>query len=263
MQDTVIKGNGRSRIIKGPADMPATYEEWRAQVMAGTAQLDVSVNPDTTESGGISQLGTPLDKAHLLTDEAASLLGLMDDATIDAMFKAIMALKGAKNGFASLDSTGKVPSGQLPSMNYIPLSQKGQANGVATLGSNMKIPDSQLPYAFSYNTGSIGDNSSYTNIKYYHYSIGKFQIITITGECKFTGAGGSGNNLDLSSISLPRIGNIGADNIPCSQAFTNPEGSYDSEITHVSISFGKLSSVFILSGEKNSNFCATFTYISE
>lgn len=114
MQDTVIKGNGRSRIIKGPADMPATYEEWRAQVMAGTAQLDVSVNPDTTESGGISQLGTPLDKAHLLTDEVASLLGLMDDATIDAMFKALWALKGEKNGFASLDKSGCLPTKQLP-----------------------------------------------------------------------------------------------------------------------------------------------------
>lgn len=116
MQDTVIKGNGRSRIIKGPADMPATYEEWRAQVMAGTAQLDVSVNPDTTESGGISQLGTPLNKANLLTDEVAALFGLMDDATIDAMFRALWSLRAAKNGFATLDSSGKVPSTQLRDM---------------------------------------------------------------------------------------------------------------------------------------------------
>jgi hypothetical protein len=53
--------------------------------------------------------------------------------------------KGAKSGVATLDSSGKVPSGQLPSMDYIPTSQKGSAGGVASLGSDGKVPESQLP----------------------------------------------------------------------------------------------------------------------
>lgn len=53
--------------------------------------------------------------------------------------------KGAAGGVASLDSTGKVPSGQLPSMDYIPTNQKGAAGGVASLGSDGKVPESQLP----------------------------------------------------------------------------------------------------------------------
>lgn len=53
--------------------------------------------------------------------------------------------KGAVGGVASLDSSGKVPSSQLPAMDYIPTSQKGAAGGVATLGNDGKIPEGQLP----------------------------------------------------------------------------------------------------------------------
>jgi hypothetical protein len=53
--------------------------------------------------------------------------------------------KGAKSGVATLDSSGKVPSGQLPSMNYIPTSQKGAAGGVASLDSSGKLV--QMPTA--------------------------------------------------------------------------------------------------------------------
>ena len=37
MKDTVIKGNGKSRSIKAPTDMPATFEEWRTQLLACTS----------------------------------------------------------------------------------------------------------------------------------------------------------------------------------------------------------------------------------
>lgn len=46
---------------------------------------------------------------------------------------------------ATLDNTGKVPTDQLPSMNYIPSEQKGSKNGVATLDNTGKVPSSQLP----------------------------------------------------------------------------------------------------------------------
>ena len=53
--------------------------------------------------------------------------------------------KGAANGVASLGADGKVPSAQLPSLDYIPTVQKGEANGVASLGSDGKVPSTQLP----------------------------------------------------------------------------------------------------------------------
>lgn len=52
---------------------------------------------------------------------------------------------GVAGGLAALDSSGKVPSSQLPTMNYIPTTQKGAANGVAPLNANKKIPATYLP----------------------------------------------------------------------------------------------------------------------
>lgn len=41
---------------------------------------------------------------------------------------------------ATLDDTGKVPSSQLPAMDYIPTSEKGQPGGVPVLDENGKLP---------------------------------------------------------------------------------------------------------------------------
>ena len=81
MQDRQILGNGKSRILRAPADMPATYEEWRTQMMAGAAYVDISPNNETSgENAGISVEGTPLNKASLLTDALAAALGLTNAA---------------------------------------------------------------------------------------------------------------------------------------------------------------------------------------
>ena len=53
--------------------------------------------------------------------------------------------KGAPEGVATLGADGKVPSGQLPSLDYVPNSEKGAASGVATLGTDGKVPTGQLP----------------------------------------------------------------------------------------------------------------------
>ena len=53
--------------------------------------------------------------------------------------------KGAANGVATLGADGKVPTGQLPAMDYVPNSEKGAASGVATLGTDGKVPPGQLP----------------------------------------------------------------------------------------------------------------------
>ena len=53
--------------------------------------------------------------------------------------------KGAASGVATLGADGKVPTGQLPSLDYVPNSEKGAASGVATLGTDGKVPPGQLP----------------------------------------------------------------------------------------------------------------------
>ena len=52
--------------------------------------------------------------------------------------------KGKANGVATLGADGKVPSGQLPSLDYVPNSEKGKENGVATLGADGKVPAEQV-----------------------------------------------------------------------------------------------------------------------
>ena len=71
--------------------------------------------------------------------------------------------KGAANGVATLVADGKVPTGQLPAMDYVPNYEKGAASGVATLGTDGKVPTEQLPamdYAPSTHASQHGSGGS-------------------------------------------------------------------------------------------------------
>lgn len=52
---------------------------------------------------------------------------------------------GVPNGVAGLDSEGKVPTDQLPNMDYVPMDDVGAAGGVAPLDENRKVPAENLP----------------------------------------------------------------------------------------------------------------------
>ncbi len=89
MKDTVIKGNGKSKIIKAPSDMPATFDAWRTQLLAGTAYLDVVTNTATMgDNVGLDVVGTNLGKSTTLTDATATALELeQSDPTLnDALY---------------------------------------------------------------------------------------------------------------------------------------------------------------------------------
>ena len=143
MIDSKLAGTGNSRFLKSVSNFKTlypTYDDFVAALIAGTLPIDLNgINPD-----GWTQQGTPLNKANLLSDDVANGLGLTDDATPNGAFNAIIGAKGKSNGFATLDSSGKVPSGQLPSMDYIPTDQKGAASGVASLDASRKVPSGQL-----------------------------------------------------------------------------------------------------------------------
>jgi hypothetical protein len=83
LKNTVIKGNGTSRKLKAPSSLPESFPEWRTQLLAGNATLDIALNPD-----GCDTVGTPLSKSNLLTDETKKALGLTsDDPTINEALK--------------------------------------------------------------------------------------------------------------------------------------------------------------------------------
>lgn len=81
MKDGIIKENGASRLVKGT--LPATYEEFAALAASTGVPVDVFFN-----AAGWQQLPTFLNKANLLQDFTATLLGLdpADDPTVDDAF---------------------------------------------------------------------------------------------------------------------------------------------------------------------------------
>ena len=125
MKDTVIKGNGKSRSIKAPTDMPATFEEWRTQLLAGTATLDIGLN-----AAGCDVVGTPMSKANLLSDTTKSALELSgSDPTVnDALYA--LSQKGSPaevrviadtGSTVTMSRGGKTLTGKVASTGYATL----------------------------------------------------------------------------------------------------------------------------------------------
>ena len=125
MKDTVIKGNGKSRSVKAPTDMPATFEEWRTQLLAGTATLDIGLNP-----AGCDVVGTTMSKANLLSDTTKSALELSgSDPTVnDALYA--LSQKGSPaevrviadtGSTVTMSRGGKTLSGTVTSVGYATL----------------------------------------------------------------------------------------------------------------------------------------------
>lgn len=120
MKDTIIKGDGTSRTLKAPANMPETFEEWRSQLLAGNATMDIGLN-----SNGCTVVGTAMSKANLLSDTTKASLDLsQSDPTVnDALYAlsqkthavlnvttnagvVVTATKGSKVLSATADSSG-------------------------------------------------------------------------------------------------------------------------------------------------------------
>lgn len=79
MQDAIMKGNGNSRYLKTVGEalsLYPTYEDFMQAMVAGIFPVDFNgINKD-----GWTQLGTPLNKANLLSDTVISTLGLSTGA---------------------------------------------------------------------------------------------------------------------------------------------------------------------------------------
>ena len=101
MKDTVIKGDGTSRTLKAPARMPEAFEEWRRQLLAGNATMDIGLNSD-----GCTVVGTAMSKANLLSDttKAALELSQSDPTVNDALYA--LSQKGSPAEVRVIADTG-------------------------------------------------------------------------------------------------------------------------------------------------------------
>lgn len=140
MKDTVIKGNGKSRSIKAPTDMPATFEEWRTQLLAGTATLDIDLN-----AAGCDVVGTAMSKANLLSDTTKSALELSgSDPTVnDALYA--LSQKGSPAEVHVMADSGTTVT---MSKGGKTLTATAQSNGYAVLYPT-ELGDWTIVYVFN------------------------------------------------------------------------------------------------------------------
>lgn len=175
MKDTVIKGNGKSRSIKAPTDMPATFEEWRTQLLAGTATLDIGLN-----AAGCDVVGTALTKANMLSDTTKSALELSgNDPTVnDALYA--LSQKGSPaevRVIADIGSTvtmsrgGKTLTGKVASTGYATLypTELGDWTIVFTYNGSQKTKVYTLEvigivYVYPFVVGATLEATSWDNI---------------------------------------------------------------------------------------------------
>lgn len=193
MIDSILAGTGNSRFLKSVSNFKTlypTYDDFVAALIAGTLPIDLNgINPD-----GWTQQGTPLNKANLLSDDVANGLGLTDDATPNGAFSAIISAKGKSNGFATLDSSGKVPSDQLNlSSSVSSTSTTTVANSAAVKAAYDRASDAADTFVATGTilTGTSGSEpSSVTSSSVKSKKINKVTYIRVEATCKFNNPSG-------------------------------------------------------------------------
>lgn len=97
MKNSMPKGTGDSRYLKSIPDFLKVYPEYQnfgAALAAGTIPVDFNgINPQ-----GWEQIGTKLNKADLLSDLTAHLMGLSIEATMDEAFRRLYDVIGIYDG---------------------------------------------------------------------------------------------------------------------------------------------------------------------
>lgn len=161
MKDMIPKGTGNSRFLRSVSNFKAiypTYDDFVNALVAGNLPVDFN----GINEAGIQQVGTPLSKANLLTDETAAALGLAsDDSTVnEAFLNLIGQLKaGVKIKVGSYVGAGKYGSsnqntlalGFKPKLLIItPSIQKASNNNVTWFG--VYIAGRSNIYGFNHRT---------------------------------------------------------------------------------------------------------------
>lgn len=94
MKNRTLINNGKGSIIKCPVDYnPASFDDFLADLKSGMF-VDINPNNSSGADAGVTEVGTPLNKEHLLTDEVAQSFGFIsaDDPSINDILEKIGSL---------------------------------------------------------------------------------------------------------------------------------------------------------------------------
>lgn len=200
MKDTVIKGDGTSQTLKAPASMPETFEEWRSQLLAGNATMDIGLNND-----GCAVVGTAMSKANLLSDttKAALELSQSDPTVNDALYAlsqkgspAEVRVMGDVGTTVTMTRGSKTLSGTVASTGYATLypTELGDWTIVFTYNGSQKTKVYTLEvigivYVYPFVVGATLEATSWDNIAAVskfgqapnYWNVGDKKNITVNG----------------------------------------------------------------------------------
>lgn len=200
MKDTVIKGDGTSRTLKAPASMPETFEEWRSQLLAGNATMDIGLNGD-----GCTVVGTAMSKANLLSDTTKAALNLsQSDPTVnDALYAlshkgphAEVRVMGDVGTTVTMTRGSKTLSGTVASTGYATLypTEIGDWTITFTYEGSQKVKVFTLEvigivYVYPFVVGATLNDTTWENINMVSklgmakqfWSVGDTKTISVNG----------------------------------------------------------------------------------
>lgn len=167
MQDLVALGTGNSRLMKSNISPSTTLSELISMLNNGTFPYDIG----PLNAAGISQQGTALNKANLLTDATASLIGLPSDATPNDAFQTLRNLvstaQSTADGRARITTGSYTGSAEYNDSNWRVISLGFQPKAVLVEGAKGRGP-SEIGLAlngYPYNLGDLfGGNYTYYKI---------------------------------------------------------------------------------------------------
>ena len=163
----------------------------------------------------------------------ASYCGIMsDDVTMLGDDYVLKNTVGVANGVASLDGNGKVPSAQLPSMDYIPTAQKGAASGVASLDGSGKVPSDQLNLSSSVTSTSTTTVANSAAVKTaYDKASGAGDAIYGSGTISTGTSSSEPSSVTSSSVRYKKINGVTYIRVSAKCNFNNPSGNITLKIS--------------------------------
>lgn len=224
--DDTVCGWVRSIVGQGNAGIPVPAQSDAGKVpvvksdgSGYTLQKANHLDKGGDTMGGILNMGG--NRITLLGPPSAGTDAATADYVANQIKTNVTDKKGAANGIASLGSTGKVPSSQLPSLNYIPTSQKGAANGVASLDSTGKIPASQVPAASpATGTGTLSTTNGTITGDAKYYNVGGVCFVYISATLTKSNASNS-MRISIDGLPTPYVKSV------CVCSGANVDASYD------------------------------------
>jgi hypothetical protein len=139
-EGTPFSADWMNHIENGIANIMSTGSNPTEKTQGALGKFHITSDGALWYCAGVTETGTKWFRLGTVNSE-----GKIPAAQIPTLPYIYTKDRGAANGVASLDDTGKIPATQIPALPYIPAKEIAAASGVASLDENAQIPAAQIP----------------------------------------------------------------------------------------------------------------------